>query len=767
MMGAVLSRLLPLLFPILLLTPASSAAQEQRAFLEVTLNGVAKGDTLVVMRDADALVAVKMLTEAGLQGFEGQRESIGGEPFVSLASLAPLVTFATSEADLALAITADPRLLGSIVQDLQSGAPSGMEHRRAASAFVNYALTASGARDYDIFTESAFSAGPGLVYNTTTMTRRGAVRGLTSLTFDDRTRLRRWVVGDSFAGGSALGGDALLAGLSISREFSLAPYFVRHPTLSLTTPISTPSTVEVHVNGRLVRSEQVQPGRLDLQNLPLTTGANDTRVVVRDPFGGTRELATSYYLTTSVLAPGIQEYQYAVGFRRNGFGNASFDYAAPALIARHRWGLTDWFSAGARVEAQRGLVNSGTILNLRVPFGELEAAAGVSRGTGAPGTAVQLSYSYASRRGSFGGTVRDASAAYAVVGTPTATARARRELTVYAGFPLVHGANLNLQHSEALGDATVRQRRSSLSSSLRVYRRLDLTTALTRGTGPTGPTHEVSVGLNMSFGGRVASSSVVRRDGVTRMALDLQQPLPVNTGVGYQLHTETGERNASSGVLQYQGKYGRYELRNERTQVGGPGHTTASVAGALVGIGGGLYATRPVRNSFALVRVPGVDGVRAYSSHQEVGRTNGKGNLLIPDLLPYYGNELNIADSDIPLEYIVPKVNVTLAPPYRGGAVVMFPVRRIQRTSGRVVVASAAGEDQPSYGELTLTAAGEVVNSPLGASGEFYFENLPEGKHEANVTFEGGSCSFILTIPRSEEPALDLGALKCAVTDKR
>jgi outer membrane usher protein len=139
---------------------------------------------------------------------------------------------------------------------------------------------------------------------------------------------------------------------------------------------------------------------------------------------------------------------------------------------------------------------------------------------------------------------------------------------------------------------------------------------------------------------------------------------------------------------------------------GGTGHTNVSVAGALVGIGGDLYATRPVRNSFALVRVPGVAGVRTYSSHQEIGRTNRGGNLLIPDLLPYYGNELNIDDTDIPIDYTVPDVDITLAPPYRGGAVVLFPVRRIQRATGTVVLLTAAGEEHPSFGELTIVAEG-------------------------------------------------------------
>ena len=758
-----LVRLLPLL---VLIWAAPAAAQDQRAFLDVTINGVAKGDTLVLLRGDDALVGVEMLTGAGLSGFQGRRETVGGTEFVSLASLGPDVTFAVNEQDLRLSLVANPRLLGTTVHDLDMGAPAGLQHRSAPSGFLNYALTASNSRDYDIFAESAVSAAGGLLYNTTSMTRRGAVRGLTSLTFDDRSRLRRWVVGDSFVGGTALGGDAQLSGIAVGREFSLAPYYVRYPTLSLTTPISTPSVVDVYVNGRLVRQEQVQPGRLDLQHLPLTTGQNDTRVVVRDPFGATRELSTSYYLTTSGLAPGVHDYQYALGWRRQAFGTRSWDYTAPALFARHRVGLTDWLSAGMRVEAERGLLNSGTIVNLRLPLGEVEAAGGVSRAAGRLGTALQASYVYAGHRTSFGGSIREATPSYRVIGTAAQEVRPLRELSVFASMPLVHGSSLSVQHNQAFGTPEARQQRTSIVGSMRVHRLADLTTSATRFTGSSKAGIELAVGMTVSIGGQaVASTSAVRGPDGMRTAVDLQQPLPVGTGVGYQLHGETGDRNASSGALQYQGAYGRYEVRREMT--GGTAHTNVSVAGALVGIGGGLYATRPVRNSYALVRVPGVGGVRAYSSHQEIGRTNSGGNLLIPDLLPYYGNELNIADTDIPIDYVVPDVDVTLAPPYRGGAVVLFPVRRIQRVTGAVVLVGAAGEERPSFGEITITAAGEQMTSPLGNAGEFYFENLPEGRHDASVTHEGRSCRFNLTVPPSTEAAITLGTLKCTVSVSR
>lgn len=78
--------------------------------------------------------------------------------------------------------------------------------------------------------------------------------------------------------------------------------------------------------------------------------------------------------------------------------------------------------------------------------------------------------------------------------------------------------------------------------------------------------------------------------------------------------------------------------------------------------------------------------MRAYASHQQVGRTNRKGNLLVPGLLPYYGNTVSIAEQDIPLDRSVEATQRIIAPPFRGGALVTFPVRRTQHSTGRVVL---------------------------------------------------------------------------------
>jgi outer membrane usher protein len=161
------------------------------------------------------------------------------------------------------------------------------------------------------------------------------------------------------------------------------------------------------------------------------------------------------------------------------------------------------------------------------------------------------------------------------------------------------------------------------------------------------------------------------------------------------------------------------------------------------------------------VQVPGVEGVRTLASNQEIGRTGRRGNLLVPDLLPYYGNLLAITDSDVSLDYEIGNVQMTIAPPYRGGAIARFPVRRIQRIVGSVLVA-ADGMDQPlAYGTLTVTVDGEPVVSPLGAAGEFYFENVGPGRHAAMVTYAQGRCAFTLEVPLVEAPQVDLGTLRC------
>jgi outer membrane usher protein len=589
-------------------------------------------------------------------------------------------------------------------------------------------------------------------------------RGLTSATIDQRRQLRRWTIGDSLAYSGPLGGDAWIAGVTVAKEFGIDPYYVRYPTLSLSTPIAVPSVAEVYVNGQVVSQERVAPGRLDLRNLPLTMGRNDARVVVRDAFGQTRELSSTYYLTTSALSQGVQDYQYSVGFRRLGVGDRTADYRTPVVVARHRLGITDSFTAGGRVELHPGrLFSGGPTVNVRLPFGEVETAASASKWREQWGSAAQTSFTYTGHPISAGGSVTLSSRHYATLTPNPVNEDPRRQASVFASVALARAVSLTMQHTETRLHQGISRDRTGALASVHLSRNVELIASLTKVNDERGPWKEAYAGVTVLFGRSSASVAQVHDSRGDRLAVDAQQPLPVGIGYGYQLRAESGPDATVNGVARYQAAHGRYELRQQT--IGTESTTTLSAMGAIVGIGGGVFATRPVEESFALVRVPGVEGVRAFASHQEIGKTGRSGDLLVPDLQAYYGNLLDIADGDIPLQYAVSNVGMTLAPPYRGGAVALFEVQRVQRVLGKIVI---AGQDRPhAYGELTVTGTdGRSYGSPIGADGAFYFENLPTGAYVAAAELRGAQCVFTLEVPKTNEIVIKAGTLQCTMVAK-
>lgn len=159
-------------------------------------------------------------------------------------------------------------------------------------------------------------------------------------------------------------------------------------------------------------------------------------------------------------------------------------------------------------------------------------------------------------------------------------------------------------------------------------------------------------------------------------------------------------------------------------------------------------------------------GIRGYFNNQEIGKTDVRGNLLVPNLLPHYGNQLSIAEHDLPLDHNVGDNRRLIAPPYRGGAIVRFSAQPIQSVSGTIIIEEVKGTIIPAYGELTVMKESQQVTSPIGSEGEFYLENLATGTYAAEVEYAQGRCQFTLQVPVSEQPFLELEPVRCHVVPK-
>jgi outer membrane usher protein len=738
------------------------AAEQQRALLDLVVNEVPKGQVYSLVRAGDLLILVDSLEKAGLHGFGGRRETVNGQVFVSLVSLAPRVTYKFDEAGLTIRVTAPPEMLGSVRIDIKNSQRPEFTYSRATSAFLNYGVNWLENSGYSLTAEAGLSVRGALATTTFTRNEAGAlVRGLSSVVIDDRARLRRITAGDSYIGDRLLGGSVFMGGVRVARDYSVDPYYVQFPMLGLTGAATTPSTVEVYVDDRLVRQERVQPGQFELANVPVPNGSSRTRVVIKDAFGREQQISSPFYLTTNALARGLHEYEYSVGFPREGLSSTADRYGRLAALGRHRYGISDSVTAGFRAEAQSGLFSAGPTLNLRLPIGEVEASVAASRETGRSGHAAALGYTYANQLFSIGVNARAFSEAYSTLSLRTVRDRLRTNLNAFTGLRVTRRVSLNLQHSLSETYGGLRLSQTSLLTTAQVGTRTYAFARFSRGRNEQAWKNEGSVGLSVALGARSnASVSVARTDGETTTNVQVQRSLPLGEGLGYRLDGAAGAEDSAHGRLQYQSRFGRIEAG--RDVVNGVVGSSVNAAGGIVAIGGSLFASRPVEDGYAVIRVPGVKGVRGFLSNQEVGRTNKRGDLLIPNLLPYYANRLGIADQDVPLDHEIQGTEQAIAPPYRGGALVLFESAQVQAVTGSVSLTSGDTVVVPEFGDFIVVDGDHRFESPIGRGGVFYLENLRAGTHAATVRYLGASCTMSITVPSSKTPVVNLGRVRCA-----
>src|SRR3954470_11108319 len=563
--------------PALLLALSSSLAaqpqaQDQRAYLDLFVNQDAKDSVLVRLRGVgaidDALVAVEDLERSGLRGFSGAREQHDGREYVSLRSLGPAVTYEVDTKNLALRIVARAQMLETTRLDLLSlRRPQDLVLRTDGSAFFNYSATGTGEGAFSGAAELGVSYKGALLFSGGNVLPDGTVqRGLTNLTVDYPSEMRRVVVGDAFAQSSSVGGSVLLAGVSVSREFGLDPYFVRQPLPRVSGAILSPSTLDVYVNGALVREQPIAPGPFEVRNLPVTGGQGQVSYVVRDAFGRTQEYASPYYSSPGVLAAGLSDYGYHLGFQRLGFGVDAFHYGPPVLVAHHPLGLSEFVTAGYRFESAlqhvKGwdepicstcaslLASGGPTASFALPFGELDVEAAASADGHEHGAAGSIGYSLLFHGFSAAVLARAATERYANVSYGASADRPLLEVHGTVGAPVTRRLSLALDYAQQAMRDTGLTNSITLRAEARLSQNSTLLVSATRGRLPeTTAEWGMTAGFIYTFGGGAMGDANDRGSSRSSGAsMGVQKALPLGEGFGWQLRSNLDRDVPASGL---------------------------------------------------------------------------------------------------------------------------------------------------------------------------------------------------------------------------
>ena len=749
--------------------------------LKILVNTSDKGEFFVILeQEGEILVAKNDVQLLGIQ-LTGLQQEIAGQTYVSLRSMQPELTYKLNDHTLELHLTVSPLFLSKTMLNLIDNKPNNNFHLGIDSAFLNYSFIhrfndEDGLRSFDAPLEGVISAHDWLFksqfnYHYELISEsEGKVywqRGLTNITRDFPKKLDRFILGDFQAHSGELGGSGVFLGLSFQKKYSMASYFTKYPGLTINGVLDTPSQVDMYVNDILVRTEHLPSGRYEISNMPNLYGAGSVKLEVTDAFGRKKIEYVPYYVSTKLLRVGLADYSYNLGFERDAASHEQIFYAStPTFLGYHRWGLTRYLTAGYRFEFSQILSNAGlSATGLVGSLGEVEAGVSVSQFDAEQGTAGYFRYGFTSQylhgRYSF----KSVDQTFATLSTFESEVGLKESQSVGIG---VHGlmvGSLAFNYTQTNFYSKQQTKSSSIIYSVRIAKRTSFLFRGVRTENEGGESDAVFASINTSFGRRTSANvSHSKQQALVTNSTTLQNSASVGTGVGYRLRVS--EQNEESNKSDYL-KDGSVQIKMKYLSVIGSvfqGELTdtyqSQIAGSMAFIDNDYFLARPIYDSFGLVKVDDLDNIRVYYGNELVDKTDG-GKLIIPNLTSYADNRISIEPLDVPIERSLKETHQVVTPKFRTGSVASFEVDRFQGFSGTILIRQDGISKPAEYADLMFNYKGLVSETVIGRNGEFYFENLAVGNHQATITLKGEKCRFVITVPPSQETMVELGQHVC------
>ena len=736
--------------------------------LSTEINGMKIDEDLLLLQGVDGRLYARAVDVKQLRLLPPTTKPIvhDGVDYFDLGAY-PGLTYKLNQAKQSVSMTADGKLFiptTTAAGSMQPLAPKASN----LGGFFNYDLVTQNAAGitqgagqfelgmfnrYGVCTGSAFTSQVGAGTNLS-LTRLD-----TTCTQDQPSDRQSWRLGDLYSRAGAWGVPAHVGGIQFASNFSTQPGFISIPVKQASGVAALPSTVDVYVNNSLISRSSVPAGPFSITNVPVVTGSGEVRMVVRDVLGREQVVTQPFYASQGLLAPGLNDYSYEIGFVRENFGINNYDYGKPVAAGTQRRGFSDVFTGEAHVETQ-GSVNTAGVAGvyLMPVVGAINGSVATSQGSDANGSRMAVGLERQAYPFSIGARTQLTSSKFHQLGMADGQVPSAHQTSGNVGYSMSNLGSLSLSY---LTQTQVDQTKLNILTanySVQMQRYGTLNMSAIRTTGDGGST-QLFLTWSIPMGGSghganvMHSSTHSQAQGSTQQTTaTAQKGLPYGEGYGYQLQArDSGDKRAS---LSYQNNVGTYSL--DADQTGNETATRAGVRGGVAFLGGESFLSRNISSSFGVARVPGFPNVNIYADNQVVGKTDAAGNALIPRLRPYENNKVSVDAEDLPMNAEIDSVKMTAVPYFRSGVLIDFPIRRSNGAVFRVTLED--GNSLPTGGTIENQEAKIVF--PVATNGEVYFTGLLELNH-MTAKWRGQSCEFDVAFKQSEDALPDLGSFIC------
>jgi outer membrane usher protein len=734
------------------LSSAPAAQPTTLLAVEVQLNGQSRGPALVAQSGDEFLIEVSDARAWRFRVPEGAVRSLEGRDFVPLAALGvrPAGYDALSGR---LGLEAPPDAFIATVYEATN--PSFRLTPAAWGGFLTYDVLATRLADTNslgaALEASLFSPYASLAtqYVARDLWTNGTgsaqmVRTATALRRDFPDQLVSLQIGDAVTRPGAQGQALRFGGAIVATDFNLRPGFITQPLPTFSGDAALPSTVEVFVQNQLRTVTQVPAGPFTLDNVPVITGAGDARIVVRDALGREQVVTSAFYSAGQLLRPGLNEFAVAAGKLRTDRADGSPDYGNEFAAGVWRRGMNDWLTLELRgeYEKQRTQNLGGSVL-VGTRLGEFEVSGTVADVEGVGGRlGGAVGWFYRDLLTTLGARYESLQSDFIFAGTIDPARALRNQFRATASRSLGRGWSVGAFYLDAETQDGDHLRSLNASATWALPRGSNLLFSFNRIDGSSGTRNVYGVLLTVPLAPSTFVSAGLEGGSDSRQTLVAQRTPPIDEGYGWRVaasHDSSGVRADAGAIAQLK----HVSLSAEVSRV--PGQSVAARAGAagsLVLVEDKAALTRPVFDSFALVRLPGVPNVPVLLNNQLAGTTDEEGRLLLPRLQAYVPNEIRVDVTALPPDVQVDRDRVIVVPPARSGVRAVVAVERV--AAAILSVQDAAGRPLAVGSTVRMEPAGQA--SSVGLRGEVFVSGTA-GPRVLEIVTQGRTCRVRFELP--------------------
>lgn len=628
------------------------------------------------------------------------------------------------------------------------------------------------------------------------------------LVHDWPRRSLRLTAGDLIFPTSGFQSFQKMGGIGLSRDFSLQPHLVAYPVKELEFFLPNKSEVKVYIDGILKTTLELDQGTHDLQGFPFTRGESEVSIEIRDESGQSQTLNFSFIHEPSLLAKGLSAFSYNVGLPSENIGNRNaapygaggvevlnylYDADHPAVFLDYKRGITDRFTMEGYTQAldTAGMVGMNGLYALKI--GKVSSEFAVSyRQEKEIDWAANLEYIYIPKvtpkaspiswrfkmeylGPEFYRPFQDTN----LLGSVTVASSIQKSAKI---------ANLNMSMSYTsrpektdfynffLGVS--RNWRKGISGNLSLKNTFDRLRHTNTSVSMTATYYFFADQQSVRASQRIENH---RPDGndlqgpppnwdfTTDLAWDYNSSAPFPKNPSMNATTSLGPTsNDYSGTVEWKGNQGIAQALLRRTEPKRfsviTNYADLSLATSLVYVDGSFALSRPISNSFVLVK--GVENEKDCDllvNSTEVGY-EAKGQPWLPGVIPtvnsYYLKQVHVDVIDPPFGSGEERTDFTLYPTYKSGYAIYMGTSATVIALGTLLLAPGVPAEYQTFSATPMDGKSkDPVMGFTNGAGKFQLTRLQPGRYMIEMEAEGKSYNLVLTLPKKTAGIKSVGTL--------